>query len=152
LASITMSYLICSVGLIVLILVMPYFFSIERDSTAEQMAIRELTEISDYTSNTLENLYFLASSTNSATLTVSKDMIYLPLTVQDSFYTLSITSDGENATKVTAILNGKSIAGESWLIPGLKLTDDVSIDISRQSVTAYCQRNSTGFHVWLGGS
>ncbi len=146
-----MSYIICSMGLIVLILVMPYFFSVERQSTADEMATRELTEISDYTSNTLENLYFLASSTNTATLTVSKDLIYLPVTVQDSFYTLSITSDGENATKVTAVLNGKAIAGESWLIPGLKLADDVSIDVSSQSVAAYCQKDSTGFHVSLGG-
>jgi hypothetical protein len=147
-----MSYIICSMGLIVLILVMPYFFSVERDNTAEQMAMRELTEVSDYTSNTLENLYFLASSTNYATLTVTKDLIYLPLTIQDSFYTLTITSDGQNATKVTAILNGKTISGESWLAPGLKLTNNVSIDVSKHSATAYCEHNSTGFYVWLGGS
>ncbi len=145
-------YLICSIGLIALILVMPFFFSMERDSAAEQMAIRELTEISDYTSNTLANLYFLANSTNSADLTLTKDLLYLPLTVQDSFYTLRITSaDGVSATKVSAVLKGKSwVIGESWLVPGLKLLNASLIEINGHTVTVGCRRSSSGFYVWLG--
>ncbi len=148
----TTGYLICSIGLIALILVMPFFFSMERDSIAEQMAIRELTEISDYTSNTLANLYFLANSTNSIDLTLTKDLLYLPLTVQDSFYTLKIVSeDGVSATKVLAVQKGKSwVVGESWLVPGLKLLNASLIEVNGQTVTVGCRRDSTGFYVWLG--
>ena len=148
----TMSYLICSMGLIVLILVLPFFFAIERDNVAEQMAIRELTEVSDYTSSTLANLYFLANSTNSQELTLTKDLIYLPLTIQGSFYTLNITSiDGENASKVTAILHEESsVVGDSWLVPGLKLLNSSSIEIRGQTVTAGCYKQVDTFYVWIG--
>ena len=147
-----MSYLICSMGLIVLILVLPFFFATEKANISEQMARRELTEISDYTSNTLNNLYFLANSTKAnGNLEITKTLLYLPLTVQDSFYALSISSDGENATTVTAVLNGKSwVAGESWLVPGVKMYNLSSIEIRGKTVTAGCLRNSTGFYVWLG--
>lgn len=123
----------------------------ERDRAAEQMAIRELTEISDYTSNTLANLYFLANSTNSPELTLTKDLLYLPLTVQDSFYTLRITSaDSVNATRVSAVLKGKSwVVGDSWLVPGLKLMNSSLVEVNGKVVTIGCQRNSTGFYVWL---
>ncbi len=139
-------------GLIALILVMPFFFAIERDNVAEQMAIRELTEISDYASSTLANLYFLANSTNSHELTLIKDLIYLPLTIQGSFYTLGITSiDGENASKVTAVIQEKSsVVGDSWLVPGLKLLNSSSIEITGQTVTAGCYRNDNDFYIWLG--
>ena len=147
-----MSYLICSMGLIVLILALPFFFATEQASISEEMARRELTEISDYTSNTLNNLYFLANSTAmKGNLEITKTLLYLPLTVQDSFYELSITSEGENASKVTAVLNGKSwVAGESWLVPGTKMFNVSSIEIRGKTVTAGCLRNSTGFYVWLG--
>jgi hypothetical protein len=152
LAAPTMSYLICSMGLIVLILVMPFFFAMERDNVSEQMAIRELTEISDYASSTLANLYYLANSTNSQELTLTKDLIYLPLTVQGSFYTLSITSiDGENASKLTAVLHERSsVVGDSWLVPGLKLLNSSSIEIRGNTVTAGCYRNDNNFYVWIG--
>ncbi len=147
-----MSYLICSMGLIVLILVLPFFFATEQASIAEEMAKRELTEISDYTSNTLNNLYFLANSTiTNNDLEMTKTLLYLPITVQNSFYELSIAPNGENASKVTAVLKGKSwVAGESWLVPGMKMYNLSSIEIRGKAVTAGCLRNSTGFYVWLG--
>jgi hypothetical protein len=147
-----MSYLICSMALIVLILIMPSFFAMERNSIAEDMAKRELTEISDYTSNTLANLYFLANSTSSTNVNITKSLLYLPLTVEGSFYVLNITStDGVNASKVTAFFKDASrVSGDSWLVPGLRLLNESSIEITGKSVTAGCLRNSTGFYVWLG--
>ena len=149
-----MSHLICSMALIFLISAMPFFFAIERNSYSEEMAKRELTEISDYTSNTLANLYFLANSTNSVELTMTKELLYLPQTVEDSVYMLGITSmDGLNALKVTAFLKDRSwVVGDSWLIPGLKVMNESLLEIGTKSksVLAGCHRNSTGFYVWLG--
>ncbi len=147
-----MSYLICSMALVVLIIVMPFFFAMERNSFAEEMAKRELTEISDYTSNTLANLYFLANSTNSVELDITKKLLYIPLTVEGSFYMLKITSmDGVNASKVTAFFRDRSwVAGDSWLVPGLKVMNQSVLEVGGKSVTAGCHRNATGFYVWLG--
>src|SRR5512139_1724247 len=121
-----MSYLICSMGLVVLILVLPAFFAIERDSVAEELTVRELTEISDYTSNTLENLFLLANSTNTQELTITKELIYLPLTVEGSPYVLKISSVDGVASQVTASLeNNPSVVGTSWLVPGLKTSENL---------------------------
>ncbi len=147
-----MSYLICSMGLVVLILVLPGFFAIERNNVTEQMAERELTEICDYTSNTLENLFLLANSTNSPTLNVTKELIYLPMTVEDSFYTLEIipaVSDG-SSPRVTAYLNDRHwVNGSSWLVPGLKVTGDTLLAINGTSMVAGCTRTGDVFSVWI---
>lgn len=147
-----MSHVICSMALVFLISAMPFFFAMERNSFSEEMAKRELTEISDYTSNTLANLYFLANSTNSVELDITKELLYLPQTVEDSVYMLGIASvDGSNALKVTSFLRDRSwIVGDSWLIPGLKVMNESLLEIGGESVLAGCHRNSTGFYVWLG--
>ena len=146
-----MSHIICSMGLIVLILVLPAFFVTERNSIAQDIAKRELTEITDYTSNTLQNLFLLANSTNIKELTITKELIYLPLTVEGSFYTLTIQSiDGVNASRVAAFLNDKpTVEGSSWLVSGLKITSEQSIEISNKLVEAGCERNASGFYVWI---
>ncbi len=146
-----MSHLICSIALIVLILVLPSFFAIELGNIAEEMAIRELTEISDYTSNTLENLFLLANSTNSEELTVTKEMIYLPAKIEGSPYVLNITSnDGQYASQViTSLTDRPWVTGTSWLIPGLKMTPNCSLTINNYIVEAACKRNATGFYIWI---
>lgn len=147
-----MSYLICSMGLVVLILVLPGFFALERDRVTEQMAERELTEICDYTSNTLENLFLLANSTNSPTLTVTKELIYLPMTVEGSFYTLQIVPAVSDASspRVTAFLNDRHwVNASSWLIPGLKVTGDALLAINGTSMVAGCTRSADAFSVWI---
>lgn len=146
-----MSYLICSMALVALILVLPAFFAIERNNVAEQMAERELTEICDYTSNTLENLFILANSTNSQTLTVTKELLYMPITVEDSFYTLKIVSapDVSNAAQVTAFLNDRPwVKGSSWLVPGLKVNED-PLAVNGTSMVAECTRDNNVFSVWI---
>jgi hypothetical protein len=147
----TISHVICSMGLIFLITAMPFFFAMQVDSFSEEIAKRELTEISDYTSNTLANLYFLANSTNSVGLEITKTLLYLPQTVENSRYVLGITSmDGLNASKVTAFLRDNSgVVGNSWLIPGLMVMNESLLEIGSKSVLAGCYRNSTGNYVWL---
>ena len=146
------SHLICSIALIALILILPAFFAIERDNVAEELTIRELTEISDYTSNTLENLFLLANSTNTKELDITKELIYLPLTVEGSPYVLRISSVNGSAVQVTAYLEGKSqVAGTSWLVPGVK-TSGSSLLVRNYTVVAGCTRNATGFYAWIGES
>ena len=148
-----MSYLICSMGLVVLILVMPYVYSIERDNVVAQIAEAELAEIADYTSNTLENLYFLADSSNQADANLTKELLYLPSTVQESFYRLTISSAGLDASKVTASLKDKSsFSADSWLIPGLRVSGNYTVEINNKSIVAGCYRNITDgeFYVSLG--
>lgn len=150
-ASPTMSYLICSVALIVLILVMPFFFEIQRNGFADQMTRRQLTEIADYTSSTLANLFFLANSTNSLSISMTKELLYLPLTVDDSFYALNITSVDGNVSKVTAYLKNEPwVAGDSWIVPGPKVPQEISLEINSKSVIASCYGDSDGFYVSLG--
>ena len=145
-------HLICSMALVALILVMPSFFVMERNSIAEEMALRELTEIADYTSSTLENLFLLANSTNSGELTITKDLFYLPQKVDGSPYVLEISSvDNVTASQVTAYLTDRSwVAGTSWLVPDLKITAQDSLIVSDFTVEVGCKRDATGFYVWIG--
>jgi hypothetical protein len=148
-----MSHLICSIALVALILLLPGFFATKRDNIAEEMAKAELTEISDYASNTLENLYLLANSTNED-LTLTKDLINMPLTVQDSFYTLRIVSvDNVTAYRVTAFLNDKPwVESSSWIVPGLRITVKNSIDIqTTATVEVGCERRADNFYIWIEG-
>ena len=146
-----MSHLICSMALVGLILVLPAFFAMERDRYAEAMSTRELTEISDYTSNTLENLFLLANSTNAQGLTITKELLYLPLQVEGSFYVLNITSnDGQNASQVVAYLTDKPwVVGASWLVPGLKITPNNALTVGNYTVEAGCSRETDGFYIWI---
>ncbi len=147
----TMSYLLCSMGLIILILVMPYFYSIERDNIATRIAESELAEIADYTSNTLANLYFLANSTSNTAVNLTKQLIYLPLTVQGSFYRINIESVEGSASKVTAYFeDNPSISADSWLVPGLKVGSSYSVESGSKTIVTNCFRNSTGFFISIG--
>lgn len=137
-------------ALVVLILVIPVFYSVEMSSIETEITEIELAEIADYTSNTLANLYFLANSTNNLNINLTKELIYLPLTVQDSPYTLSIISVGGNASKVTASIQGTTTSADSWLVPGLKVGESYSLDIIRGTVVAGCYRSGSDFHIWLG--
>ena len=149
-----MSQLICSMALVALILVLPSFFAMERNSLTEEMAKTELTEISDYTSNTLENLFLLAKSTSSEKVTITKELVYLPLRVEGSAYTLRLTFDQGTASRVTAFLNDKPwVESSSWLAPGMGLTAEILLEINDNHVVAGCEKQVTGegnvFTVWI---
>jgi hypothetical protein len=142
-------------ALIVLILVLPSFFEIQRNSIADEMTRRELTEIADYTSNTLSNLFFLAESAHSYDISLSKELLYLPSTVGDSFYAVSIDDDG-NSTKVVAYIKDQQwISGQSWLDPGLEIAPETSLEINSYELAskiavASCYGGSGNFYVSLG--
>jgi hypothetical protein len=138
-------------ALVVLILVLPSFFIMERDNVAEEMATRELKEISDYTSNTLENLFLLANSTDCENLKITKELIYLPQKVEGSTYMLNISSvDGVTGSQVIASLtDGSGAIGTSWLVPGLKIVPNNSLTIGNYTLQAVCQRDETGFCIWI---
>lgn len=146
-----MSHLICSTALVVLIVLTPVFYGYYMDKIHTALIERELTEIADYTSNTLANLYFMANFTNAVPLNLTKAIIYLPSNVEGSTYMLNIASADENTLKVTAYLKDRpSVIGESWLPPGLKADSKNSIQSSSKLALAGCYRNVTGFYVWLG--
>jgi len=154
-ASPTMSYLICSMALVILIIVLPSFFETQRNSIADEMTKRELTEIADYTSNTLSNLLFLAESAPSSDISLTKELMYLPLTVGGSFYVLSIDSDGNSSEVIAYIKDQQWISSESWLAPGLEVDPEISIEINSYELNskvavAGCRRESGDFYVSLG--
>jgi len=154
-ASPTMSYLICSMALIVLILVLPSFFEIQRNSIADEMTRRELTEIADYTSDTLANLFFLAESAQSSAISLTKELMYLPLTVGDSFYVLRIDDDGNSPKVIAYIKDQQWISGQSWVAPSLDVDPEISVEINSYELNAKiavasCYGDPGNFYVSLG--
>ena len=146
----TISYLICSMALVMLIFVMPFFYAIVANNIRADMIRRELKEITDYVSNTLANLYFLVNSTDSPDVSLEKELMYLPSTVENSVYIVNIDGSGENASKITAYLKDRSsVEVDAWLVPGLKVGADYSIKSGGRTVVAGCSRNGTGVYVWI---
>lgn len=148
----TISHVICTTGLVLLIFVMPFFYVLVVDSIEADMMRRELREIADYVSNTLANLYFLVNSTNYGDVSLEKELVYLPSTVENSVYVVEIVESGGNGAKITAYLKNKSsIAVDSWLVPSLKVGAENYIEGGR-SVVAGCSRNGTSVYAWIKNS
>lgn len=137
-------------ALVMLIFVMPFFYAIVANNIRADMIRRELKEITDYVSNTLANLYFLVNSTDSPDVSLEKELLYLPSTVENSVYIVNIDRNGENASKITAYLKDRtSVEVDAWLVPGLKVSEDYSIKSGGRTVVAGCSRNGTGVYVWI---
>ncbi|NHJ83922.1 MAG: hypothetical protein FK734_00585 [Asgard group archaeon] len=147
----TMSHIICSMALVALIFVLPSFYSIVVDNVEADVITKELQEITDYTSNTIENLYFLANSTNSQEVFLEKELLYLPAVVEESVYILNVTEVEGKVTTVTAFLKtDPTVSVTSWIIPGLKLAEkNAVIESSEKSVIAGCEKNASGIYVWI---
>lgn len=146
----TIGYVICAMSLVALIFVMPVFYTIVVQNIEGDMMTRELREIADYVSNTIANLYYLIDSHGPDSTSLEKTLVYLPYTVEDSIYILEIVASGANASKVSAYLKNKpSIAGDSWLVQGLKVSADNHIESCERTVLAGCTRNDTGVYAWL---
>jgi len=147
----TISYMICTGALIVLIFTVQVFYLYVVDNIWAEMAGRELKEITDYVSDTVANLYFLANSTN-ADVSLEKTLS-LPLDVSGSSYSLAILRDSKDfARNVEAAFKGKTwLKATSWLPPGLKvnLQKDRTIEGGGYAV-AGCSRVSQSIYVWLG--
>lgn len=146
----TISHLICTSALVMLIFVMPFFYAIVVNNIRVDMARRELKEIADYVSNTLANLYFLVNSTDYLDVSLDKELIYLPSTVENSIYIVKIDGSDGNASKITACLKDRSsVVADAWLVPGLNMKVKNSIESGGGTVVAGCSRNSTGVYVWI---
>ena len=145
----TISHVICTAGLVSLIIVMPFFYAIVVNNIDAEMMKRELREITDYVSNTIANLYFLVNSTDYVDVSLEKELVYLPSAVENSLYIVEIVESGGNASKITAYLKYKSsIAVDSWLAPGLKVGAENYIESGR-IVVAGCSRNGTSVYAWI---
>lgn len=137
-------------ALVMLIFVMPFFYAIVVDNIRSDMIRLELKEITDYVSNTLANLYFLVNSTDSSDVFLEKELLYLPYTVENSIYIVKIDGSGGNASKITACLKDRSwVEVDAWLVPGLKVGEENSVESGGRTVVSGCSRNSMGVYVWI---
>lgn len=144
-----LSHLICTTGLIALIFLMPVYYSIVADNVRVDMEKRELKEIADYVSNTLENLYFLVNSTEYSSVSMEKELIYLPSNVENSVFVLAIVGSGGQAQKVSAYLKSTpSVVSDAWFPAGLKMGAGNSLESGSSRVpVAGCSRNASGVYV-----
>jgi hypothetical protein len=147
------SHLIGTIGFIVLIFVLPLFYLNIVSNIETDVISREMQEIVDYTSSTVENLFFLVNSTNSQDLTIEKELVYLPSYVQGSVYTLELVmneTNGEGIYIRAALKNDNSVESRSWLIPGLTVVEEMKIVESiNQSVYVGCSKNLTDTYIWI---
>lgn len=145
-----MSHLICTSALVMLIFLMPFFYATIANDIRVDMVRRELKEVADYVSNTFANLYFLVNSTECLNVNLTKELMYLPSTVENSLYVVKIDRDGENASRITAYLKDEpSVAADAWLLPGLKTGEKDSIESGGRMVIVGCNRNWKGVYVWI---
>ncbi|RLI47208.1 hypothetical protein DRO69_01135 [Candidatus Bathyarchaeota archaeon] len=145
----TISHVIFTSALITLIFLMQFSFLYVVDNMKMEMIKRELKEIADYVSDTLANLYFLVNSTNYSNVTLEKTL-NLPSHVQDSTFIINITSNGGDAQSVHAYLKDNSrIDASSWILPGLKVGSQTSVESGGRTVVAGCSRVSTSVLVWI---
>jgi hypothetical protein len=151
LAAPAISHLIGTTGLIVLIFIMPLFYGTIASNIEVDVIQRELKEIVDYTSNTIENLYFLVNSTHS-NVSIEKELVYLPSVVEDSQYILQIVDQDGIFTQLRASLkDDPSVEVFSWVIPGLYVDkqQNIPIESGDYSVKVGCTRNDSGIYVWI---
>ena len=148
--SVVISHLICTTALIILILFMPVFYNIIVNDILEDTIQRELKEIANYVANTLENLYFLANSTNIENLTLEKKLIYLPSYVENEVFVVEVVGAGENSSKISVYLKDKPwISADSWLyFPGLRVGTEHFLESGRGMAVAWCSRS--GQHIYIG--
>jgi hypothetical protein len=130
---------------------MPIFYNVVAENIETDVIEVELKEIADYTSNTIENLYFLVNSTNSLDVSLEKELIYLPSNVEHLSYVLEIVELENTTTRVVANLkDNPSVQVYSWLIPGLKVSQNQNrIESSERTVIVGCNQNATGIYVWI---
>ncbi len=149
-ASVVISQLICTVALIALIIALPAYYTNVKNDIRVSVVKVELQEIADYVSSTLANTYYLANSTNSNDINLTKTLVYMPDTVENSFFNVSINGNSANATSVSAYLADRpSVNSTAWLGAGLK-GGGVTIESGKGTIEAGCYRNSTGVFALIG--
>jgi len=146
-----MSHVICTSALIALIFLMQTSFMHVVNNMKTEMIERELKEITDYVSDTLANLYFLANSTDSSNVTLQKTLS-LPLDVGGSTFIVNITSNEDFAQAIYGCVKGNSqISTSSWISPSLKIgNQSQTIESGGKTVFAGCRRDvNLDIYVWI---
>ncbi|MGB9740231.1 MAG: hypothetical protein ACP5IM_01780 [Candidatus Bathyarchaeia archaeon] len=147
----TISHLICTVALISLIFVMQFYYFYAVNNLQVQMIEKELKEVADYTANTIENLYIIANS-SSSDIHLKKELS-LPKFIQDSAYVVEIVKNGTLASSVHAYMKlSPSIEAYSWLISGLKVETQNSIESGKSNVFLECERRGGDIYVWFSST
>ena len=146
-----MSHLICTAALVSLISVMPLFYSNVAGIIQKDIAQRELKEIADCVSNTFTNSFFLVNSADNPSISLTKELKYLPSNVENSLYIVKIDGNGNNASKITACLkDNPSVSAEAWLSAGLQKDLQDYVESGTRVIIAGCYRNETGTFIWIG--
>jgi len=134
-----------------MVFLMQFSFMYVVDNMRTEMTKRELKEITDYVSDTLANLYFLANSTNSSNVTLQKTLS-LPSDVGGSTFIINITSNENFAQSTYAWIKGNSqINTSSWISPSLKIgNQSQTIESGGKTVVAGCRRYADlNVYVWI---
>ncbi len=145
-----MSHIIFTSALVALIFLMQFAFIFVVDNMKTEIIERELKEITDYVSDTLANLYFLVNSTNYSNVTLEKTL-NLPSHVEDSIFVINITLNEGSAQSIYAYLKDNSrIDVSSWILPGLKVENQTSIESGGRTVVAGCRRGvDLDVYAWI---
>lgn len=149
----TISHIIATGALVGLLFTVQVFYLYVIDNIEEEMARRELKEITDYVSDTLANLYILANTTNVRDVRLEK-ILNLPSEISGSTYLVQITFNGttQMAQSVNASLQGKSwVNSVSWLLPGLKVNSTLTETVQSSDITKVvgCERVYPDVYVWI---
>lgn len=142
----TISHVICTMSLVTLIFVLAFSYFSTAESIQIEITKRELKEATDYISNTLENLRFLANSTGNTVIeggTLSnvslEKELSLPSAIKGSVYAIEITGDGDNASDLSAYLKDRPyIRANSSLMPGLKTSGLTYVESGDKKTVAGC--------------
>ena len=142
-------HLICSMSLVALIFVLPFFYSVVVTNVQQDMMTRELKEVADYVSDTLANLFLLVNSTESQLL--QKELVFMPAMIEGSTYVLTIEADEGVVSRVVINLRDEpSISAESWLsFPTLEVSGEDQIVSQGGRAIAWCGRNGTSVAVGI---
>ncbi len=156
-ASVVIGQLICTMALVVLIIILPVFYTNIQDNLKVNVIKLELQEIADYVSSTYANTYYLVNSTDfhSPSQNVTKDLVYLPSTVQNQIFTIKVEGNSSAATGITVFIRDRpSVSATAWLGPGLRGANIPSIDSGGPGVFVGCSRDPpshpSGVYVILG--
>jgi len=130
---------------------MPLFYFSVVDNINIEVMERELTEVADYVSNSLGNLYLLANSSDCDMLLKKK--LDLPSSIRDSTFYVEIVCDQNGSAQYVKAYSEDSsgIHADSLILPGPKAANETGcvIESGEKVVVAGCSRNSTGTYVWI---
>jgi hypothetical protein len=149
--SVVVSHIICTLALVTLIIIMPVFYANTRDKITVDIAKVELKEIADYVSNTYGNTYVLVNSTGFPDANITKQLVFLPSTVQGYIFEVRIDGESTNATGVTVYLRDRpNVAASAWISPGMKVNGIPPLVSGGGVVVVGCYREGQEIFMSLG--